>query len=121
MRPITLMIASAFALLAGCAADQGAPTAQPPSAEAARGRAFAEDVCASCHAVDAGALYSPDTAAPTFDSIANTPGMTRIALSAWMQGAHQDMPQLIVDQDRIDDLWAYLSTLERRATPPPSN
>ena len=36
----------------------------------------------------------------------------RIAFGAWLHSAHENMPQLIVDQDQADDVWAYLSSLE---------
>lgn len=56
---------------------------------------------------------SPYPAAPTFEAIANTPGMTRIALGAWMQSSHPSMPQLIVESDTLDDVHAYMATLKR--------
>jgi mono/diheme cytochrome c family protein len=76
-----------------------------------RGVVYAQENCGSCHAVRQGEA-SANPLAPTFTEIANTPGMTRIALSAWMRSEHVMMPHYIVDQDRIDDVWAYIATLE---------
>lgn len=111
MRMVRVALIASVLALSACAADQAeGPTRASP--EAVRGRAYAEDTCAACHAIDKGATVSPNPQAPPFQTIADTPGMTRIALSAWIQGAHQSMPQLIIDQDRTDDVWAYLSSLE---------
>lgn len=93
--------------------------AEPPSSganlgtgEVMRGFIYAQENCAQCHAVRAGETASFNPLAPTFTEIANTPGMTRIALSAWMHSEHVMMPHYVVDQDRIDDVWAYLATLK---------
>jgi mono/diheme cytochrome c family protein len=109
-----------FAVLgvAACAPDLGgrsddAPAIQRTETEsAARGLAYAKEACVSCHAVTAGEGHSPELGAPTFEAIANTPGMTGIALNAWLHSSHPTMPNLIVDPDRIDDLAAYLRTLK---------
>lgn len=113
LRLIRPALLAALLATSACVSGESAAPAGP-SVEAQRGRAYAEDVCSTCHAIDPGADFSPDPQAPAFQVIADTPGMTRIALSAWFQGAHENMPQLMVEQDRIDDLWAYLSSLKQR-------
>lgn len=97
-----------------------APTTAPSPVEAAGipgnaalGLRYAEQTCAQCHAITLGATSSPVPEATPFEAIANTPGMTRVALNAWLHSPHPSMPQLIVDPDRIDDLAAYLATLGR--------
>lgn len=110
MRMIRFALLSTIFALTACAGQL--QTASRPAPEAVRGRAYAEDTCAACHAIDKGATVSPNPQAPPFQTVANTPGMTETALHAWMRSAHENMPQLIVDPDRVDDLWAYLSTLE---------
>ena len=112
MRVLRSAFMASLLALAACAADQTDAPA-PAAPEVVRGRAYAEDTCAACHAIDRGATVSPNPLAPPFQAVADTPGMTRIALAAWIQSAHVNMPQLIVDQDRTDDLWAYLSTLKQ--------
>lgn len=79
---------------------------------AALGRIYAEQTCAQCHAITSSAATSPLPEAPTFDQIANTPGMTRVALNAWLHSPHPSMPHIIVPPDKIDDLSAYLMTLK---------
>ena len=80
---------------------------------AALGLRYAEQTCAACHAVARGETSSPVPEAPAFDAIANTPGMTRVALNAWLHTPHPSMPNLIVAPERVDDLAAYLVTLKR--------
>lgn len=112
--PLALLLASMIAACAAQApADTGGPAAQRASAgEASRGLVYAEDACSSCHATAAGEMVSPNPLAPPFAELASTPGMTNIALSAWIQSSHQNMPMLRVSQDHVDDLWAYLETLK---------
>lgn len=93
----------------------GAPNApsesQTPSAM--RGLAYAQQACASCHAVQAGQDVSPNRGAPAFTVIANTPGMTPTALNAWLHSAHASMPNLIVEPSDRADVAAYLEMLRR--------
>lgn len=77
------------------------------------GLVYAEAACADCHAVAAGQTQSPDPRAPTFEVIANTPGVTRMGLSALLHTSHRTMPNLVVSPDRIDDLSAYLDKLKK--------
>lgn len=113
MRIVALILALG---LAACTATTTTPES-PASAsdgDAARGLAYAEANCGSCHRVGPGLEMSPYPAAPPFEEIANTPGMTRIALGVWMQSSHPSMPQLVVGPERLDDVHAYLLTLKRR-------
>jgi mono/diheme cytochrome c family protein len=80
---------------------------------ATRGLAYAQQACASCHAVQAGQDVSPNSGAPAFTVIANTPGMTPTALNAWLHSAHASMPNLIVEPNDRADVAAYLETLRR--------
>lgn len=108
------LAAAAFTLAAcaGAGPDPVLPTADVGNAAA--GFAYARQSCASCHAVGQAEMVSPDARARPFDAIANTPGLTRTALNAWLHSSHTNMPALIVDADDIDDLHAYLATLRRR-------
>jgi len=108
-------LASLALFLSACTAThQGSTIPATDAGNSALGYAYAEQNCASCHAIGAADTYSPDPLARSFDAIANTPGLTRTALNAWLNSSHTDMPNLIVDPDSIDDLHAYLSTLKRR-------
>lgn len=83
---------------------------------ASRGLAYARESCASCHAVEPGQCRSPNPSAPAFESVANTPGMTRIGLNAWLHTVHPSMPNFIIDKSRIGDLGAYILTLKSDAS-----
>ncbi len=92
-------------------------SAQDQMAAATRGLAYAQEHCASCHLVVAGSLLaSPDSRAPTFESIANMPGMTPTALNVWLHSAHPSMPNLITGPNELDELTAYIATLRRGKT-----
>jgi mono/diheme cytochrome c family protein len=103
--------------LAACASDQSAQQSRAAQGAALRGRAYAEEVCAVCHAVGAGESRSPNADAPPFETVANTPGMTPTALAVWLNTSHPSMPNLIVDPHRVDDLSAYLQSLKHTARP----
>lgn len=108
-------LAGATLTLTACAATpppQGLPPVE--TGDATIGFAYAQQTCGSCHAVGAGEMRSPEARARPFDAIANTPGLTRTALNAWLHSSHTNMPDLIVEPGRVDDLHAYLLTLKRR-------
>lgn len=90
------------------------------SAEA-RGLAFAQQHCSGCHAVSAGRRYSPNVDAPTFESVVNTPGLTGATIKPWLQKSHNfpDVMNFAIDPDQIDDLAAYMISLQRSDYVPP--
>ena len=77
--------------------------------DARKGLIFAEKICAECHAVKAGQKV-PATA-PTFMAIANTRGMTAMALTIFFRTPHRDMPNLVLTDDDRDDVIAYILSL----------
>jgi cytochrome c len=80
--------------------------------DAKRGLAYAQKTCAKCHAVERGDMFSPTMIAPTFGSIANTPGINERALVVWLQSSdHATMPNLILAQQDLDDVVAYIMSL----------
>jgi mono/diheme cytochrome c family protein len=77
-----------------------------------QGRQLARDVCSSCHAVRAGEFQSPLATAPSFEEIANTPGMTAAALNFWLTAhVHRTMPLLILSSQQVRDVSAYILSL----------
>jgi mono/diheme cytochrome c family protein len=96
-----------------CAAVVGAAVAGAQEVgDARRGLIFAERICAECHAVKAGQTV-PATA-PTFKAIANTPGMTALALTVFFRTSHRDMPNLVLSDDERDDVIAYILSLREK-------
>ncbi|KAB2917101.1 MAG: cytochrome c [Hyphomicrobiaceae bacterium] len=79
-----------------------------------QGLAYARKVCAECHAVVPSQLASPNPDAPSFASVANTPGMTATALHVWLHTSHPTMPNLILEPDTVDDVVAYILSLRRK-------
>ena len=124
MRPFSFSAVIAAGLLAACAAQPAAapasPAAPPLVGEAGfapRGLAYARENCAACHGVEPDQMLSPLPSAPAFAELANTRGMTGAALNAWLHSPHETMPHLLVDPAHVDDLWAYISSLEGRPQP----
>jgi mono/diheme cytochrome c family protein len=101
-----MMVAAAALLGSGYAAH-----AQEADVEA--GKAYAEQVCAACHAVLPNEEFSPLPEAPTFQSVADTPGMTELALSVWLQSSHPTMPNIVLEQDDLRNVVAYIRSLKK--------
>ncbi|HML93185.1 c-type cytochrome [Methyloceanibacter sp.] len=88
--------------------------ASAQDADIAAGKAYAEQVCAQCHAVQAGEDLSPAEGATPFQEVANTPGMTEYALSVWLQSSHPTMPNIVLEQDEMRNVIAYIRSLDSR-------
>jgi mono/diheme cytochrome c family protein len=89
-----------------------APTASAQDADIEAGAVYAEQVCAACHAVLPNEELSPLPQAPTFQSVADTPGMTELALTVWLQSSHPTMPNIILEPDDMRNVVAYIRSLE---------
>jgi mono/diheme cytochrome c family protein len=80
--------------------------------ERLKGATFAQQICAECHAIQAGQPQSPNGQAPTFETVAKTPGMTAIALTAILRTSHRTMPNIILADDDLRNVIAYMMTLK---------
>ncbi len=67
-----------------------------------KGRLYARRVCAECHNITTSDAPSPNSKAPRFRAIANTPGMTVTALTVWSRTPHVSMPNLVIPQDELE-------------------
>lgn len=94
------------------AAFVGGPAAGQEIGDPISGHILAREVCASCHDIEEDALRSPEPLAPTFETIAKTPGMTPTALSIFLRTPHSTMPNLVLAQDQLDNVIAYIMTLK---------
>jgi mono/diheme cytochrome c family protein len=101
-----ILVAAATLLVTSFGAD-----AQDADIEA--GGAYAEQVCAACHAVLPNEQISPLAEAPTFQSVADTPGMTEMALTVWLQSSHPTMPNIVLKQDDLRNVVAYIRSLKK--------
>ena len=77
------------------------------------GLTLARRICSECHAVERKLVPSPNSAAPRFETIANVPGMTAIALSVALQRSHRTMPNINLNADELRDIVAYILSLQR--------
>ncbi len=50
--------------------------------------------------------------APPFQEVADTPGMTELALSVWLQSSHPTMPNIVLEQDDLRNVVAYIRSLK---------
>lgn len=83
--------------------------------DAGRGAAYAQRVCADCHAVLSGEEMSPNPDAPSFQKVAETSGMTHRALVVWLQSSHPTMPNIMLEAADRDDVIAYIMSLKKIA------
>ncbi len=104
MRLMPKLAIASLLLLPGAAVAQDLGNAK-------LGKEFAERVCADCHDVEAGGEISLNPDAPSFQSVADTPGMSVRALAVWMQTSHPTMPNLILKPDDMDNVIAYIMSL----------
>lgn len=82
--------------------------------DASRGQIYAARVCAECHGVLPGDTLSPREKALPFIAIADTPGMTALALHVWFRTPHPSMPNLILAPNDADDVVAYILSLREK-------
>lgn len=101
---------SALIIFAGLAGSAGAQE----DGRVQRGRVFVETNCARCHAV--GRIgQSPLPPAPPFRDLHKRYPVENLA-EAFAEGivtGHPSMPEFQLDVAQIDDLLAYLRSLER--------
>jgi len=91
-----------------------------PIGDPEEGFAVATEMCAECHDVAPmeGVLPQPAPLpfeggdALPFSEIANTPGVTAMALFAWMQSTHPTMPNIILEEDELRNVVAYILSLK---------
>ena len=103
MKQVGLCLA-AILVLSGTAAAQ--------DSDVRAGRVTAETNCAECHAVRSGPVLSTGTA-PSFERIANAPGMSPLALQAALQTSHRTMPNVMLEPDELRGIVRYILTLRR--------
>ncbi len=80
--------------------------------DAAKGRAFAQQICSECHNIEKGQRPSPNGLAPNFETVAKTPGLTAIALTAALRTSHRTMPNIIILDDDLRNVVAYVLSLQ---------
>lgn len=108
---IAPVIAAAALTLAACVttpAPQIAATSPSPPP------AFVEAACGGCHAVEPPFL-SPNVTSPSFEAVANRPGVTKATIRAWLTNAH-NYPEVMdfdLTSEYVDEVADYMITLRR--------
>lgn len=105
----TIGVALGLAMLGSTAAP-----AQDLPGDPERGRAIAERWCIACHEIDRGVREPSTVDAPTFQAVADDPAVTELALRAFFQTPHRDMPNLQPSAEDKADLIAYILSLKGR-------
>ncbi len=108
------MLTRIFALIAISAATASYTARAQEAGDPVKGFAYANKVCAQCHAVREGDKLSPDLHAPSFVDIANTPGVTGMSLAAGLHTVHENMPNFVLAANERDNIVAYILSLKRQ-------
>lgn len=80
----------------------------------AAGYQLAQSVCSECHAIEVGEKLSPNDMAPPFQLVADTRGMTGLALSVWSITPHETMPNIAFNPEERADIIAYILSLKSK-------
>ena len=87
--------------------------AQSGGGDPESGRQLATKLCSSCHQVLP--MAHPDKAdPPSFQSIADLPSTTGIALNVFLHSNHKKMPNFLISSAVSNDLIAYILSLKQR-------
>src|SRR5689334_20794395 len=103
-----VVVAAAFTVVVAV------PAGGEERADARAGQEFARVHCSGCHDVEGLPSTSPNPAAPTFASVAQTSGMNGRALAAWLDTSHPTMPNFVLDAQDRDNVIAYIMSLQPR-------
>jgi mono/diheme cytochrome c family protein len=96
------MAATAFA----CSPVLAAQVATPEE-----GHQVARRLCSECHLLGIERGRSLHDNAPTFQKIAETPGMTAAAFRLTFNRWHQEMPNVVLADEELDSIFMYIQSL----------
>jgi mono/diheme cytochrome c family protein len=82
--------------------------AQSESGDPIAGETLAREVCVNCHQVDKGQHGISLEGAPAFQDLADDSAITSLALRVFLRSPHEGMPDLILSNNEIDDVVAYI-------------
>jgi len=112
-----VLFIGAIFLAASCATAQRGATSVPPGATASAqaGRQIAEIKCAGCHAIGETG-ESRNASAPPFRTLSRHYPVTALeeALAEGILVGHPEMPEFRLTSAQIDDLLAYLESVQER-------
>ena len=93
-------------------AAAGPTAAQEMVGDKALGRELAESVCVECHAVAPRERGESLVGAPAFQDVADEPSATEMSLRVFLRTPHMTMPNFALTDDEIDNLVAYIRSLD---------
>ena len=113
MRTLPAVFAALLGL-AACADDTPRPAEAAQARDIDAGQQLAEARCGGCHATDKGEADSPHDQAPPFAQVtARYPAESLAeALAEGIMVGHEDMPEFRFDEREVNELIAYLKSLE---------
>lgn len=108
MRPIILAIAFLISV---------ASTAwgQSDLRDVDRGHALAKSTCIACHWIEKKETAEKFMDVPSFQTIANNPARTKLALLVFLKSPHANMPDIVMSEEEIDNVIAYIMSLKAGA------
>lgn len=104
----TGLVALGLSMLMAAAQAQGLP------GDPERGHAIAKSWCIACHEIEPGVREPSGVDAPTFQAVADDPAATGMALDAFFQTPHREMPNVQPSAEEKADLIAYILSLKQR-------
>ncbi len=113
----TSLAAAGLVLLAVCgggASPMVSSQAADRAPSARKGLKVAREWCTRCHVVRRGRKRRAGSEVPSFQEVANRPGMTPAKLRRILGRPHNQMPTEPLYTDEVADLIAYIRSLRRR-------
>ncbi|MGE3335252.1 MAG: cytochrome c family protein [Rhodospirillaceae bacterium] len=110
MQSLKYLLAAA-SLVASSFAAQGAQTASQAAklyGDAGRGREVVARWCGGCHSLGA----TQDDRIPSFPALARNAARSEGAIRAFLMQPHKPMPPLEISTQQIEDIVAYLRSLQ---------
>jgi cytochrome c len=101
-----------IALMVAVGAFLGAPAFAQDIGNATRGWKLAIHTCWGCHWVSHEGK-SGRLRAPTLSAIANTKGMSAMALNVALLTSHRSMPNIVLNAQERADVIAFILTLKK--------
>lgn len=120
-----LAVLTALAVFAAWSAPAAKAQTKPAEGNVRAGRALALLVCAGCHVVAPDQPFKPiykgPPNPPDFKEIANQPGVTADSLRHHLETlpaiARNSMPNLLLSDDELRNVVAYIISLRDQPTP----
>jgi mono/diheme cytochrome c family protein len=85
--------------------------AQPSPGDPDAGHRMAKEICSACHVVETGQAVNPGVGAPDFQTVADNPAFTELALRVFFRTPHHRMPNITLSLIEENDIISYILSL----------